>query len=137
MCVCSLFEPRSEYLASRKLAIESCIQNISRLRAISPDSYHQHVRFATLRNQLYRIALQCDLQLGDTGPILPSGLSSSGGIAWRLSTDCFSVVISAIPADGYSLPPGTTPPEDYPVSVAAVHFEFNQDKPIVWSSFLL
>ncbi|VDK35354.1 unnamed protein product, partial [Taenia asiatica] len=121
----------SEYIVAQRQAIENCIETISRIRALSsPDPCQQHVRFATLRNQLYRIALQCDLQLGDTGPILPPGLSSSGGIAWRISADCFSVVISAIPADGYSLPPGTTPPEDYPVSVAAVHFEFNQDKPI-------
>ncbi|KAH9281068.1 Mediator of RNA polymerase II transcription subunit 1 [Echinococcus granulosus] len=105
----------SEYLVAQRLAIENCIETISRIRALaSPEPCQQHVRFATLRNQLYRIALQCDLQLGDTGPILPPGLSSSGGIAWRLSADCFSVVISAIPADGYSLPPGTTPPEDYP-----------------------
>ena len=125
-------------MTTQKLAIENCIRNISRLRAVaSPDVNHQHVRFATLRNQLFRIALQCDLQLGDTGPILPTGLSSSGGIAWRLSTECFSIVISAIPADGYSLPPGTTPPEDYPVSVAAVHFEFNQDKPIVCVIYFL
>ncbi|VDM32757.1 unnamed protein product [Hydatigera taeniaeformis] len=127
----SLLEHHPEYLVAQRQAIENCIETISRIRALaSPDPCQQHVRFATLRNQLYRIALQCDLQLGDTGPILPPGLSSSGGIAWRLSADCFSVVISAIPADGYSLPPGTTPPEDYPVSVAAVHFEFNQDKPI-------
>uniref|UniRef100_A0A5K3ERP2 Mediator of RNA polymerase II transcription subunit 1 n=2 Tax=Mesocestoides corti TaxID=53468 RepID=A0A5K3ERP2_MESCO len=118
-------------LEARRQALETCIETISQIRAVVPqDSYHQHVRFATLRNQLHRIAIQCELQLGNTGPIIPPGLSSSGGIAWRLSADCFSVVISAIPADGYSLPPGTTPPEDYPVSVAGVHFEFNQDKPI-------
>ncbi|KAL5108274.1 Mediator of RNA polymerase II transcription subunit 1 [Taenia crassiceps] len=128
----------SEYIVAQRQAIENCIETISRIRALSsPDPCQQHVRFATLRNQLYRIALQCDLQLGDTGPILPPGLSSSGGIAWRISADCFSVVISAIPADGYSLPPGTTPPEDYPVSVAAVHFEFNQDKPIALEQDLL
>ncbi|VUZ54996.1 unnamed protein product [Hymenolepis diminuta] len=121
----------SDNLTAYRQVIENGISSISRFRSNAPpDLYRQHVRFATLRNQLFILAQHYDLQLADTGPLLPPGASSSGGIAWRLAADCFSVVISAIPADGYSLPPGTTPPEDYPVSVAAVHFEFNQDKPI-------
>uniref|UniRef100_A0A0R3TFA7 Mediator of RNA polymerase II transcription subunit 1 n=1 Tax=Rodentolepis nana TaxID=102285 RepID=A0A0R3TFA7_RODNA len=116
-------------LAEYRKVIENGIAAVSRFRSKTPEFYRSHVRFATLRNQLFILAQHYDLQLSDTGPLLPPGASSTGGIAWRLTSDCFSVVISAIPADGYSLPPGTTPPEDYPVSVATVHFEFNQDKP--------
>ncbi|VDL94750.1 unnamed protein product [Schistocephalus solidus] len=87
-------------------------------------------RFATLRNQLDRIALQCDMKINQTGPIT-TALGQPAGIAWRLSSECFAVVVSAVPIEGYSLPPGTTPPQDDLASVSAVHFEFNQEKPIL------
>lgn len=125
------FQTHQDNLAAYRQAIEGGISSISRIRSrASSDLNRQHVRFATIRNQLQLLAQHYDLSISDTGPLLPPGASCSGGIAWRLGAECFSVVISAIPADGYSLPPGTTPPEDYPVSVAAVHFEFNQDKPV-------
>lgn len=124
-------------MEARRQALEHCFEVVSQMRAnASSDHRPTYVRFATLRNQLYRISLQSHLQLSETGPILPPGLSSSGGIAWRLVADCFSVVISAIPADGFSLPPGAIPPEDYPFSVAAVHFIFNKGKPVVRLPFL-
>lgn len=112
---------------------------VSRMRAEIEDDENgarphrppPHVRFATLRNQLQRIAHQCCIQLHETGPIIPVDISQAGGIAWRLNADCFSIVISAVPPDGFSLPPGTIPPEDYPIVVAAVHFEFNHEKSIV------
>ncbi|KAL7059152.1 hypothetical protein AAHC03_013538 [Spirometra sp. Aus1] len=87
-------------------------------------------RFATLRNQLDRIALQCDMKINQTGPIT-TALGQPAGIAWRLSSECFAVVVSAVPIEGYSLPPGTTPPQDDLASVSAVHFEFNQEKPVL------
>ncbi|VDN10758.1 unnamed protein product [Dibothriocephalus latus] len=76
-------------------------------------------RFATLRYQLDRIALQCDMRINQTGPITTS-LGQPAGIAWRLSSECFAVVVSAVPIEGYSLPPGTTPPQDDLASVSAL-----------------
>ncbi len=100
------------------------------LRAESSNASSGYVRFATLRNQLKRISLQTDMQFSDTRPIIPNR-SFSGGIGWRLVSDCFCFIISAVPADGNSLPPGTTPPGDYLSIVAAVHFQFNGETPIV------
>ncbi|CAH8454365.1 unnamed protein product [Schistosoma bovis] len=88
------------------------------------------IRYSTFLNHLQRIAVHCGLQLS-SGPCSGGG-TSAGALVWRLTSECFAVVVAAT---NNSITTSDSTYNNSPeltdlISIAAVYFEFNHDKAV-------
>lgn len=93
------------------------------------------IRYSTFLNHLQRIAVHCGLQLS-SGPCSGGG-TSAGALVWRLTSECFAVVVAAT---NNSITTSDSTYNNSPeltdlISIAAVYFEFNHDKAVVSISY--
>ncbi|CAH8456947.1 unnamed protein product [Schistosoma rodhaini] len=88
------------------------------------------IRYSTFLNHLQRIAIHCGLQLS-SGPCSGGG-TSAGALVWRLTSECFAVVVAATNNSITTSDPtyNNSPELTDLISIAAVYFEFNHDKAV-------
>ncbi|CAH8830517.1 unnamed protein product [Trichobilharzia szidati] len=88
------------------------------------------IRYSTFLNHLQRIAVHCGLQLSSGSCV--GGGNSAGSLVWRLTSECFAVVVAATNNStcGSDSAYSTSPKLTDLISIAAVYFEFNHDKAV-------
>ncbi|KAK4473839.1 hypothetical protein MN116_003172 [Schistosoma mekongi] len=88
------------------------------------------IRYSTFLNHLQRIATNCGLQLS-AGSCCNGG-NSAGSLVWRLTSECFAVIVAATNNSVTSSESAYNSSLELTdlISIAAVYFEFNHDKAV-------